>query len=481
VLAIAVGILLFKSLDWPIILDVPFLHYIGWQITEGAVPYRDFFDLNLPGTYMLHAAVIQLLGTSDFAFRFFDIGSLLIISLCSFIFCKKYGTLSAFLAATLFPAFHLFNGNLYCGQRDYLILVFIISSLCFFVRYKDNSCKQTALICSGFLLGAGISIKPFTVLWAIPMAVAIIKTPLVTMKTRILHTVLMCCAIALPNILLFSWLFIIGGLKDFFDIYLSYGPLYAKAPIGFNFMSFFAPFLGIPFFWLMVITCSLAILHACKKRKLTLHQFFALFGIAFGIFSFFSQTKGLFYHLYPAFFFLLLTPALFAETLNRNKSIYQLALVFIMLYLTAGLAYASVKNIFVTPWQFITRPSYLVSLKKDLTPRISTGDTIQFLEPDAAGTAIMIKWKLEQPTRMLSDGYLYYRVDHPYTENLRHEFLQDLRRLPPRYIVLSKLGWPVSGYTRLASFPELASWLFENYSLDIERTMYRIYKRIESN
>jgi len=50
------------------------MHYIAWVIGEGGVPYRDVFDMNLPGVYLIHAAVIGLLGRGDLAWRLFDLG-----------------------------------------------------------------------------------------------------------------------------------------------------------------------------------------------------------------------------------------------------------------------------------------------------------------------------------------------------------------------------------------------------------------------
>ena len=50
------------------------MHYIAWLIAQGAVPYRDAFDMNLPGVYLLHLAVLQVGGPGDLAWRLFDLG-----------------------------------------------------------------------------------------------------------------------------------------------------------------------------------------------------------------------------------------------------------------------------------------------------------------------------------------------------------------------------------------------------------------------
>src|SRR5262245_16552299 len=55
---VATGLLV-NSLDWPLIHDAPVMHYIAWRISQGAVPYRDLFDMNFPGTYLVHLAALR--------------------------------------------------------------------------------------------------------------------------------------------------------------------------------------------------------------------------------------------------------------------------------------------------------------------------------------------------------------------------------------------------------------------------------------
>src|SRR5512145_1868814 len=49
-----------RSRSWPLIHDAPIMHYIAWRIGEGAAPYRDLLDMNFPGVYLLHAALLRL-------------------------------------------------------------------------------------------------------------------------------------------------------------------------------------------------------------------------------------------------------------------------------------------------------------------------------------------------------------------------------------------------------------------------------------
>src|SRR5439155_765060 len=68
-----VAVLLVLSLPWPLIQDAPVMHYIAWRIGEGDVPYRDLYDINQPGVYVLHLALLRTLGAGDGAWRAFDL------------------------------------------------------------------------------------------------------------------------------------------------------------------------------------------------------------------------------------------------------------------------------------------------------------------------------------------------------------------------------------------------------------------------
>jgi len=72
--AVVVAMLAWRSRGWPLIHDAPIMHYIAWRIAGGAAPYRDVFDMNVPGVYVLHGAVLRGLGAGDSAWRLFDLG-----------------------------------------------------------------------------------------------------------------------------------------------------------------------------------------------------------------------------------------------------------------------------------------------------------------------------------------------------------------------------------------------------------------------
>src|SRR5262249_5991604 len=68
-LAVAAGCLLWRSLDWPLVGDATIFHFIAAQMQNGAVPYRDIIDINMPLIYVIHLAVVAIGGLGYGAWR----------------------------------------------------------------------------------------------------------------------------------------------------------------------------------------------------------------------------------------------------------------------------------------------------------------------------------------------------------------------------------------------------------------------------
>src|SRR5262249_32553256 len=95
-------VLVWRSLTWPLIHDVALMHYIAWRIGDGAVPYRDLFDMNQPGTYLIHLAVLRTLGGGDFAWRLVDLAWLAAAAGAIAALAAPWGGLAAAAGAVVF-------------------------------------------------------------------------------------------------------------------------------------------------------------------------------------------------------------------------------------------------------------------------------------------------------------------------------------------------------------------------------------------
>src|ERR1700675_1399156 len=164
------------SLRWPLIHDAPIMHYVAWRIGEGAVPYRDIFDMNFPGVYLLHLAVLRTLGAGDAAWRAFDLLWLGLTSLLVVALAAPWGRVAAAGGALFFAAYHLGGGAWQAGQRDYLLCVFLLAAALGVARWGERR-DVAALLVGGLALGAGITIKPHVVLFALALVPLVLLVP----------------------------------------------------------------------------------------------------------------------------------------------------------------------------------------------------------------------------------------------------------------------------------------------------------------
>ncbi|HEU5319540.1 MAG TPA: hypothetical protein VFX28_01970, partial [Methylomirabilota bacterium] len=89
------AVLAWRSLPWPLVHDAPLMHYVAWRIADGAAPYRDLFDMNFPGVYLLHMGVLRALGPGDLAWRAFDLAWLGATAAAIALFAAPWGRVAA--------------------------------------------------------------------------------------------------------------------------------------------------------------------------------------------------------------------------------------------------------------------------------------------------------------------------------------------------------------------------------------------------
>src|SRR5438552_4051282 len=148
------------------------MHYAAWRIADGAVPYRDLFDMNQPGTYLVHLAVLRTLGGSDLAWRVFDLAWLLATACVIAALAAPWGALAAGSGALVFATYHLAGGAWQAGQRDFLLCLFLLLGALGVARWLERG-RLASLVWSGAALGAGITVKPHVALFAGALAAVV--------------------------------------------------------------------------------------------------------------------------------------------------------------------------------------------------------------------------------------------------------------------------------------------------------------------
>ncbi len=462
-LAAAVAGLAWLSLPWPLVHDAPILHYIAWRISEGQAPYRDLFDMNFPGTYAIHWAVLRLAGGGDFAWRVFDLLALAATAGAVWAFAEPWGRAAAAGGALLFALYHLAGGAWLAGQRDYLMCPLLLAGALGVARWAEGS--RASLGWGGLALGAASTVKPHALLFAAALAVLVARV-----RPRALA--LFAASVAAAPVAAVLWVGALGGLRAWITLLTGYlVPLYRT--------------LGRPESWAvyrgyawvpLVLAAAGSVGVVVADRRFTLRHGIAALGVLYGVAHWLGQGKGWEYHLYPlaAFCALLAWSGLETARAGGRRAVsasLAACLAAVLLLLSAkGWAASSA----VAWWD---RERVVRALTLELPRWWKPGDTVQVLDTTDGGIHALLRLHAVQATRFVYDFPLFQDPASPAIRGFRAEFMRDLGARPPRFIVLFRGGWPSGGPERLDRFPELRDRLGSAYEVRQPRAEYVIYAK----
>jgi hypothetical protein len=462
--------LAWNSRGWPLVHDTPLMHYIAWRIGEGAVPYRDLFDMNFPGVYLLHMVALGLFGPGDGGWRAFDLGWLGLTALVAAGLARPWGGLAAAGAALFFVVYHLAGGAWQTGQRDFLLCAFLLLGALGVARWAERPPGRSSLACAGLAVGAGITVKPHAGLFAAALLVLVALVsrrdgrPVAT-ALAILATTLVVAPLAVA-----AWLAAKGSLAAWREIVFDYLlPLYSRLGRP-DRWTFYRWQVWIP----IAAGAALSMGAVLARRRVTVRHAVVALGLAYGVAHFFGQGKGWEYHLYPLAAFAAV--ALFAGTRQALESRSVVTAAFLAC-VTVSSVLLGLKGVAAADAQWIAAKARRVSaVVADLDGRLAPDDRVQVLDTTEAGVHALLRLRTVQPTRFLYDFHFYHDPDSTMVRRLRGEFIAAFDARPPKFVVLFERGWPAGGYERVDGFPDLRARLLA-YRIDRRGDGYVVYAR----
>ena len=471
-----------RSWGWPLVHDAPLMHYVAWLIAQGAVPYRDVFDMNMPGVYLLHLGVISLVGEGDRAWRVFDLAWLALTAAALFGFSRRMGDVwSGLGAALLFVLYHLSGGAWRAGQRDFLLALFLVLAAWGVARAWETGGARAPLIWSGLAAGAGVMLKPHAALFWIACAAVV---ALGSRPSSMIRALALWCAagLAVP-VLVMGWLAWRGGAGAFAAILTGYVlPLYSRV----GRVSVWEGLRGHVFGW-QIWTCLIALGLLGFARRLPepygIRRWLALLGAVYGFLHFAVQGKGWEYHLYPfaAFACALASIPLAARAKPTAPSRWlgtpALSRGLTLAVLVLAVVFLGAKGVDAAdaPW-IADKERRVASLVRDLVPLAGAGP-VQVMDVTGGGVHALLRLHLREPTRFLYDFHFFHDEADARIRALRNEFARDLERGHPTAIVVFEDTWRRPGYDRLDDFPGVTALLARDYTLAVDGDGYRIYAR----
>jgi hypothetical protein len=138
--------------------------YFGKLILEGKIPYKDFYEIKLPGIFYAYALIVKVFGYSVYKLHFgFTIVNLLNIIILFFIGKKILGPFYGLAIGVVFSILSLNPGL--CGftiQSEHLVVFFISAGILALI-YANDLKKQFYYLLSGLLFALAVSIKSHAV------------------------------------------------------------------------------------------------------------------------------------------------------------------------------------------------------------------------------------------------------------------------------------------------------------------------------
>jgi len=475
---VAVG-LAWRSLGWPLVHDAPIMHYIAWRIAEGAVPYRDLFDMNFPGVYLFHLAVVKTIGTGDAASRAADLtvtalGAVMVAALAA-----PWGRAGALGGGLFFAAYHLAGGAWNAGQRDFLLAPLLLAGALGVACWTDGG-RAWSVFAGGVALGAALTIKPHVIVLVTALAVfVVVRARRTGGSSRHAVAALIGGAVLVPAAAV-AWVAALGALGAWRDIVFGYlVPLYSRVTRPADWLYFRWHV------WVAIIaTVALSLASLIWGRRLSARHGVVMLGLGYGVVHFVAQRKGWEYHLYPLVFFLcaLAAPAgeaVMAAGAPRAREVARAAAI-VLFAATAMVLGAKAVEAMDAQW-IDAKARRVAAITRDLGPLVPAGGTAQVLDVTAGGIHALFRLQLRQPTRFLYDFHFFHDEGAPRIQGLRAELVRGLEQGRPAAVVVLRDSWLERGYDRLDRFPELRDLLARCYSLAVQGDDYRIYaKRSDS-
>lgn len=473
---IVLALLAWRSRDWRLFHDGAVMHYLGWIIGQGMTPYRDLFDFNGIGAYALHYLLVTAFGTSDLAWRLYDVAGVVATGACICLLAGWRRDATAGLAgACLFAISHLAEGSWNAGQRDLVLAVLLLASGWCLLRWWQAGRRGSPwwLALAGVLLGLGLTIKPYL---AIAAAIyTVLAAGIVLRERRPVPqlTVLPAAAGVLPAVAVL-WLALHGALIPFIELMRDYSlPYYGKIAIlsGYE-------------FWLPIVrgwSCAVAVrLLIQGTRRPSQVEVLAIAGFLYGTLHYVMQNKGFEYHLTPfhASLGLLLALSL-GQGLRDCRTVPTLrAVAAIVLCAVLVVVYAvRADSNFGAPW-VAPRLARAEALAGQLQMWVPPGERVQTLDAVYGGAHALLLARRLPATRFLDDvPFFAFDSADPYIAALREQFVAELTAARPAAVVV--LAW--DGYQRhfpverVREFPALAAFLDEGYrpvSADADCVVY---------
>jgi len=458
------------TIHWQWMWDTQIMHYIVLLLNHGKIPYKDIYDINMPGAYLTERWAISIFGGGDLGWRFYEFTLLGLMTFAMIVIARPYDWLAGLFAGVLFSLQVGSLGPWQAAERDEVMTVLIFIGYAFLMSAVRKA-WPALMLPFGFAMGMAILIKPTV----IPFALCLLLFPFFALRRRgqspVIYILLALAGFALALGILLEFLLPLHAFGPFLFILGKLVPYYST--------------LAHPTLWVLIrrslphaflvympLTLLLAI---ASKQRANWEMWAVRAGFFFGGISYFAQRKGYDYHRITFLCFgllwigLELTAAMKNRGWRRNLGVLGMAFgVLIMTPLNARKVHG----------QHVVNAAVPV-LERDLT-RLG-GDQlqgkVQCLDMVGGCYSALYRLGLVQSTGFTGDLQFFGPDDGKVVPYYRKIFWDEIHQNPPTVILLSNAWFQQSSYSfdKLNTWPEFRDYLNSAYRLDSTEGPFDLY------
>ncbi len=474
------------TIHWRWMFDESIMHYVNFLMDQGKMPYRDIVDLNMPGAYFIDGWAIQLFGSGDVGWRFYEFSLLSVLIASMIVITLPVDWFAGLLAGVLFLLMHAVDGPQMAAERDEIMTVLVMAGFAFlFVSLRRR--RPVLLLPFGFLLGLAGTLKPT----AAPMGLVLLTIAAYTLRKssqRVAAYIMYgLSGMILAALLTFRFFLQTHSFPAFLEIMRRMVPYYA--PLG-N-VSYTILLKSLFNYHLVALSLIALYLAITDTNRRDWERLLLTLGVLFGAASYVVQHKGTAYHRYPFLAFLLVWMSVeFVKALRRPGWGRFLGY--------AGILFGTLAVVPLYARMLYRLPSVIdlpTTLDRDLIrvggPRLQ--NQVECLDMVSGCVDALYRLGLIEPEPFMGDYMFFPPEGGPPFPFYGEMFLSQIHRDPPKILIITTemlTGGGRNGkFDNIRQWPDLETFIDQNYRIEITRrfgandylTAYRIYVLNGSN
>ena len=476
IIIVCISFIRLKLIDIPLERDEGEYAYFGKLILDGIAPYKQAYNMKLPGTYGMYALVIGIFGKNISSIHY----GLLLINVATILFLffgfrRMFNSSIAFFAASVFAIMSVSPSVLgFAAHATHFVTFFVSIGIFFLSRFYENRKLLTAFWV-GLMFGLSFLMKQQAVFFIVFGGLAIIlagtlEKPL-KLKPVFLEASVYSAGAITPYLVTVLILKAAGAFDNFWFWTVQYASKYAagvpfkegKELFAFSFNPMWHEF---TFFWIiffagMVLTFL---------TKFSLRQ--KLIAISFAVFAFLTVCPGFFFR---SHYFVSFLPAIglmggisidyISSLLSRSLRIKSLnflsAIVFFIVLISV---ISKNKDYYLNP-----EPNEISRIMYGSNPFVEAPEIANYIKENSAATDKIAVLGSEPEIFFYADrhsatGYIYtygLMEIHDYNKKMQQEMIAEIEKNKPKFIVFCDIA--TSWLTRPNSPMLIFDW-FNKYS-----------------